>query len=60
VPFIQVDKVVHYFTIEGADDTPTLVFANSLVNAAAHITCVEQPEKYAGPVCNFMEGIGSV
>jgi 3-oxoadipate enol-lactonase len=30
VPFIQVDKVVHHYTIEGADDAPALVFANSL------------------------------
>jgi 3-oxoadipate enol-lactonase len=28
--FIQVDKVVHYYTVEGADGAPVLVFANSL------------------------------
>jgi pimeloyl-ACP methyl ester carboxylesterase len=30
MPFIQVDNVVHYYTIEGAVDAPVLVFANSL------------------------------
>ena len=30
MPFIRVDKVVHYYTIEGSDDAPALVFANSL------------------------------
>ena len=30
MPFIQVNKVVHYYTIEGAEDAPALVFANSL------------------------------
>ena len=30
MPFIRVDKVVHYYTIEGADGAPVLVFANSL------------------------------
>ena len=30
MPFIRVDKVVHYYSIEGADGAPALVFANSL------------------------------
>ena len=30
MPFIQVNKVFHYYTIEGAEDAPALVFANSL------------------------------
>ncbi|CAB1058110.1 Beta-ketoadipate enol-lactone hydrolase (EC [Olavius sp. associated proteobacterium Delta 1] len=30
MPFIPVDKIVHYYTIEGAEDAPALVFANSL------------------------------
>jgi len=29
MPFIRVDKVVHYFTIEGTDGAPALVLANS-------------------------------
>lgn len=30
MPFIQVDKVVHYYTVEGPDGAPFLVFSNSL------------------------------
>ena len=30
MPFIQVNKIVHYYTIEGPDNAPALVFANSL------------------------------
>ena len=30
MPFIEVNKVVHYYTIEGAESAPTLVFSNSL------------------------------
>lgn len=30
MPFIQTDDVVHYYTVDGAADGPTLVFANSL------------------------------
>jgi hypothetical protein len=60
MPLIRVDKVVHYYSIEGADGAPALVFANSLINTAAHISCVEQPEIFAGLLLNFVEGIGSV
>jgi hypothetical protein len=60
VPFIQVDNAVHYYVIEGPDDAPALVFANSLLNAAAHISCVEQPEIVASLLLNFVEGISSV
>jgi hypothetical protein len=60
MPFIRVDKVVHHYSIEGADGAPALVFANSLVNDAAHISCVEQPEKFAGLLLNFVEGISRV
>ncbi|UCD82844.1 MAG: 3-oxoadipate enol-lactonase [Desulfobacterales bacterium] len=30
MPFIQIDNVVHYYTIEGAENAPALVFSNSL------------------------------
>ena len=30
MPFIQIDKVVHFYTVKGAYDAPALVFANSL------------------------------
>ena len=30
MPFLEVNKVVHYYTVEGADDASTLVFSNSL------------------------------
>jgi 3-oxoadipate enol-lactonase len=30
MPFIQVDKVVHYYAVEGEVDAPALVFTNSL------------------------------
>jgi 3-oxoadipate enol-lactonase len=30
MPFIQIGKVVHYYTIEGRDSAPPLVFSNSL------------------------------
>jgi len=65
VPFIQVDKVVHHYTIEGADHAPALVFANSLgsdfslVEDAAHISCVEQPEIFSRLLIKFLEEISS-
>ncbi len=30
MPFIQVGEIVHYYTVNGADEAPALVFANSL------------------------------
>jgi 3-oxoadipate enol-lactonase len=30
MPFVQIDKVVHYFTVDGAENAPALVFSNSL------------------------------
>ena len=30
MPFIEVNKVVHYYMVEGAANAPTLVFSNSL------------------------------
>ncbi len=30
MPFFELHKVVHYYTVEGADDAPTLAFSNSL------------------------------
>ena len=30
MPFIQLDNVVHFYSVEGAEDAPALVFANSL------------------------------
>ena len=30
MPFIAVNNVVHYYTVEGADNAPALVFSNSL------------------------------
>ena len=57
--YIQIDKVVHYYTIEGSDDAPALVFSNSLVEDAAHIFGVEQPEIFSRLVIGFREGISS-
>jgi 3-oxoadipate enol-lactonase len=30
MPYVQANKIVHYYTIEGQEDAPTLVFSNSL------------------------------
>ena len=30
MPFIQIEKSVHFYTVEGPADAPALVFANSL------------------------------
>jgi hypothetical protein len=32
MPFIQVDKAVHHYTVEGANSAPALVFSRLLLN----------------------------
>jgi hypothetical protein len=47
MPFIQVDNVVHYYTIEGTDGDPAIV------------SCVGQPEIFSRLSIKFPEVIRS-